>query len=222
MMGSGRPPVERIRVRPADLGWVASGLGLVVASGLVALRQANASDIEPGSTAVETVGWFAFWAGPALVGAIGAACRRREILVGAGLSYVWMAALSFSGVTFILLAPALLFAYAGLRDAGRPAGDRPRDRPIVTLATMALLVGAFVGLFATMETTCWERMADGSYRTHVVTTGSLGDGEVSVGIGDVVASGCSGGRISLAGTTIVVACVAVASGLAIRVGRARA
>lgn len=209
---------ESARIRPTDLGWVAAAIGIFASLGLLALRQANTNDLEPGLTVGAFVGWFVFWSGPAIVGAIGAANGRREILVGAGLSYIWMGALSFSGVTFILLVPALLFLYAGLRDSSRPAGAGRRDRPLVAVAILALLVGSFIGLFGTLQTVCWERSTDGTIRTRPDVVDTDG-GEISVGIGDVVASGCSGGQVSPLGSGMVLGCVAAAVALAVVAGR---
>ena len=213
-------PSEPARIRPTDLGWVGAAVGIAAGVGLLALRLANTDDFEPEPTLAALIGWFVFWSGPAIVGAIGAANGRRDILVGAGLSYVWMGALSFSGVTFILLAPALLFLYAGLRQPRGATGDGRRDRHLVAVAVLALLVGSFIGLFGTLQTVCWERSADGTVRTHPEILGA-DTGEVPVGIGGVVASGCSGGQVSPLGDVIVIGCVATASGLAAVAGRRR-
>jgi hypothetical protein len=209
---------ESGRFRPTDLGWVAAAVGIAASVGLLALRQANTDDIEPGLTPWAFVGWLVFWSGPAIVGAIGAANGRRAVLVGVGLSYVWMAALSFSGVTLILLAPALLFLYAGLRAPRGATGTGRRDGPFVAVAIVVLLVGSFVGLFGTLETVCWERSADGTVRTHPGVVDANG-GEVAVGIDGVVASGCSGGQMSPMGSAIVVTCVAAAAAVAVVAGR---
>ena len=186
--------------------------------GLLAIRQASTDDVEPGLTPWAFVGWFVFWSGPAIVGAIGAANGRREILVGAGLSYAWMAVLSFSGVTLILLVPALLFLYAGLRTPRRAAGAGRRDGPLLAVAIIALLAGSFAGLFATLETVCWERSADGTVRTQPEVI-DANEGELPVGNDDVIASGCAGGQVSPLGSAIVVACVAAAAALAVGAGR---
>jgi hypothetical protein len=209
---------QSVRIRPTDLGWVAAAVGMAASVGLLALRQANADDFEPGLTPWAFVGWFVLWSGPAIVGAIGAANGgRREVLVGSGLSYIWMAALSFSGVTFILLLPALLFLYAGLRTPPRAAATGRQDRPLVGIAIFALLVGSFIGLFGTLQTVCWERSADGTVRTHPEVI-DANEGEVSVGIDGVGAAGCSGGQVSPLGSAIVVACVAGAAALAVGAG----
>jgi hypothetical protein len=200
------------------VGWIAAAVGITASVGLLALRQANTGEVEPGLTAGGFVGWFAFWSGPAIVGAIGAASARREILVGAGLSYVWMGALSFSGVTFVLLVPAVLFLYAGLRDPGHHA--RVGDRPLLTIAILGLFVASFVGLFGTLQTICWERSADGTVRTHPEVVDGTGAG-LSVGAEGVVASGCSGGQVSPTGTAIVIGCLAAAVGLAVLAGARR-
>jgi hypothetical protein len=202
-----------VRIRPADLGWLGAAVGIVLSLGLVALRQANSNDLGPGSFVESSVGWLAFWSGPAIVGGIGTAIRRREIVVGAGLSYTWMAALSLSGVTFILLVPAILFLYAGLRSPSGASSGRP-TQPLLAVAILALFAGSFIGLFGTLQTVCWEQSADGTVRTHLEADDGT-TGEVSVGTDGVVASGCSGGQVSSLGSAIAVACVAAAATTAI-------
>ena len=211
-------PPGSIRIRTTDLGWVAAAVGLAASFGLLALRQASTDDVEPGLTPWAFVGWFVFWSGPAIVGAVGAAYGRREVLAGAGLSYACMAVLSFSGVTLILLVPALLFLYAGFRTPRRAAGAGRRDGPLAGVAIIVLLVGSFVRLFGTLETVCWERSTDGTIRTHP-GVGDASEGEVAVGIDGVVASGCSGGQVSPIGSAIVLACVAAAAAMAVVAGR---
>lgn len=203
-----------LRVRPADLGWLAAAIGLVASGSLVALQRANANDLEPAPGIAATVGWLAFWSGPAIVGSIGTAGHRREVVVGAGLGYAWMAALSFSGVTIILLAPAILFLYAGLRSPSRGTAAVPADQPLLAVAVLAALLGSLIGLFGTLETVCWERSADGTVRTFIQAADS-GAGQVPVGAGGVFASGCSGGQVSALGAAIVVGCVGSAAAIAI-------
>jgi hypothetical protein len=203
---------------PRDLGWAAAGLALVAAAGLAGLRVTNESNPGPGMTPVAFTGFFAIWAGPGIVGLIGAAKRRREVLVGAGLACLPLAVLSFSGVTLIFLAPAILFLYAGLRDpAGRRSASPHHDRPLISLAVLALLVGAIGGLFAT-ETVCWQTSADGTVRRVPAAEQAVNGGELSIGPG-IGAAGCSTGEMSPLGSAIAVACVAGAAGLALRVRR---
>ena len=214
---AGSVPVAPAR-GPRDLAWVAAGLALVAAVGLAGLRASNESSPGPGMTPMAFTGFFAIWAGPGIVGLIGAAKRRREILVGAGLACLPLAVLSFSGVTLIFLAPAILLLYAGLRDPARRGSLSPqRHRPLLSIAILALLIGAIGGLFAT-ETVCWQTLADGTVRLDPANAGAIGGGEVTIGDG-VGAAGCSTGEMSLVGSAIAIACVGGAAGLALRVRR---
>jgi len=224
-MSSADRPVETNRrghLRPVDLGWVGAGIGLAATLGILLIRSANGSGAGEGSSVVSTAGLTVMFAGPAIVGAIGAANRRREVLVGAGLAYLPMAVLAFSGVTMILLIPALLFAYAGLRDPDRLGQiGRRRDQPIVAVAVTGLLIAGLVGLFATTTAICWERSVDGTVTEREATASDASGVEIPVGTGDVVASGCSSGVLSTTGLAIVLACTAASAGLAVRFGRAR-
>jgi hypothetical protein len=221
-MSSAEADGGRGRFDPAGVGWIAAGLGLAAAIGLSALRFAAASGPGPEAMPGPVIGTFALWGGPAIVGAIGTATRRRDVLAGAGLAYLPLALLSFSGVALALLAPALLFLYAGLRSPARQAAPMRRtDRPAIMLATTGLLITGLIGLFATMQAVCWEELADGTIRQHTVAAEDLNGIEMTVGVDGVVASGCSSGEISAAGTAITVGCLSIAAGLAIRVGRAR-
>jgi hypothetical protein len=214
------PPGANATARgPRDLAWLGAGFALVAATGLTGLRVTNESNPGPGMTPLALIGFFAIWAGPGLVGLVGAANRRREVLIGAGIACLPLAVLSFSGVTLIFLAPAILFLYAGLRDPGSRGGAaRPLDRPLLSVAIAVLLVGAIGGLFAT-ETVCWQTTADGTVRLDPAAARSIDGGEVSIGADGVGAAGCSSGEISLGGAVISVAAVAGALGLALRLGR---
>ena len=213
---------SRPSVRPIVVGWIAVGSGLAAAFAIGLIREAATDEIGPGLSPGSIIAFAALIGGPAIVGAIGTATRRRDVLVGAGLAYLPLSLLSFSGVTLILLIPAVLFLYAGLRG---PAPDltvaRRRHRPAIALVVAGLLTCGLIGLIATMTTACWEQTADGVVRQVDVPAG-FGDGssiEVAIGADDVIASGCSGGMVSTAGVTITIACVAAAAGLAVRVGR---
>jgi hypothetical protein len=127
-----------------DLGWLAGGLTLAIAFGLTAIRAHSESDPGPGMTPAAIIGFFVLWAGPGIVGLIGTARRRRDVILGAGIACLPMAMLAFSGVTLVLLVPGILFVYAGLRDPdpGRRAPPRTsRRRGLVTAAVAILLMG---------------------------------------------------------------------------------
>jgi hypothetical protein len=208
-----------LTVHSLDLGWLAGGLTLAIAFGLTALGARSQAGPGPGMTPAAVVGFFVLWAGPGVVGLIGTARRRRDVVLGAGIACLPMAMLAFSGVTFVLLVPGILFLYTGLRepDPGRaPAGTGRRG--LVTATIAILLMAGIAGLFL-RQTACWEQLADGTIRDRPDLVDSVDGGGIAVGAGDVVASGCSSGDIAPAGTVIAVAGVVAAAGLALRVGR---
>ncbi len=207
-------------VHPLDLGWLAGGLTLAIAFGLTAIRARSVSDPGPGMTLAAIIGFFVLWAGPGVVGLIGTARRRRDVLLGAGIACLPMAMLAFSGVTFVLLVPGILFMYAGLRDPdrGRPLSGTSRGRGLVTAAIAILLMAGIASLFV-RQTACWEQLADGTIRDRPDLVDSVEGGGIAVGTGDVVASGCWSGEIALAGSVLAVTGVIAAGGLALRVGR---
>lgn len=218
--GAGAPPGSGFQA--TDVGWIGVVLGLAATLAVGLLRSANAGDVGPGPSTGSVIAFTVLLAGPAVVGAIGSANRRREVLVAAGLAYLPLAVLSFSGVTLVLLIPAALFVYAGLRESG--ASDRTarrRDHPAIAVAIVGLLTVGLIGLFATMTAVCWEETADGTIREREVPAEEVsGAGiEVAIGAGDVIASGCSSGVVSSAGMVIVSICAASAFGLAARAGR---
>ncbi len=206
-------------VHPLDLGWLAGGLTLAIAFGLTAIRVRSESDPGPGMTPAAIIGFFVLWAGSGVVGLIGTARRRRDVVLGAGIACLPMAMLAFSGVTLVLLVPGVLFLYAGLRDpdAGRAPPGTSR-RGVVTAAIAILLMAGIASLFL-RQTACWEQLADGTIRDRPDLVDSVDGGESAVGISDVVAAGCSTGEIAPAGSIIAVAGVIAAAGLALRVGR---
>lgn len=214
---------QGVRVRPTDLGWIAVGLGLAATLAIGLVRGAGTTEVGPGLSTGSTIALTVLLAGPAIVGAIGTSTRRREVLVGAGLAYLPLTVLSFTGITLMLFVPAILFLYAGLRTPGASdATAGTMARPGIALAIAGLLTIGLIGLFATTSGSCWEQSADGTIRQVEVPSQDVrGDeGVMSVGQGDIVASGCSSGVISVTGLVIVLACVGASVGLAIRVGRA--
>jgi hypothetical protein len=211
---------SRASVRPLDLGWLAGGLTLAIAFGLTALRARSESDPGPGMSPAAILGFFVLWAGPGIVGLIGTARRRRDVILGAGVACLPMAMLAFSGVTLVLLVPGLLFVYAGLRDPDpcpRPGGDTGQRGSVAGAIAVLLMVG-IASLFL-RQTACWEQLADGTVRDRPDLVGSVEGGEITAGTGDVVAAGCSTGEIAPVGSIIAVVGVVAAAGLALRVGR---
>jgi hypothetical protein len=89
---------------------------------------------------------------PAAIGALGAVSGRRVLLVAAGLLCLAQSILAFSGVTLILLLPALLFLRAavaqtpGSVDPARPGAARVNPLRWVALIALAVPVALFVVL----------------------------------------------------------------------------
>lgn len=202
-----------------DVGWIGVGLGLAADLVIGLIRGANTGDAGPGASAASIGAVTTLLAAPAVVGAIGLASRRREPLIAAGLAYMPLAMLSFSGVTLVLLIPAALFVYVGSRGSALFDGVAPRTARPAVVAIVGVLAAGLIGLFATMTGVCWEQTADGTiHEREVPVEGVLDGGEVMVGAGDVIASGCSTGVVSTAGLVIVCLSTAAAVGLAVRIG----
>lgn len=210
--------------RLAAVGWIAVGFGFAATIWIGLVRGAATDEIGPGLSAESIVAFAVLIAGPAMVGTVGMATRRREVLVGAGLAYLPLAVLSFSGVTLVLLIPAVLFLYAGTRPSVPRAGLASRHvRPVVALAIAGVLTLGLIGLLATTTAVCWEETSDGSIRVREVPAAELSSGvEVAIGADDVVVSGCSSGVVSMVGALVVSICVVAAIGVAARSGRSGA
>ena len=206
---SDRPPPSG-HPRSTDLGWLGAGLVLVVSLGLTTLR-ASAGATGLGLTLLALLATLAAFAGPGLVGLVGAATGSRTVLIAAGIACVPLSALAFSGVTLVMLAPACLFLYAGLKPSATTV-DRPTGRLRVAAVAALLVVGGFAPFLAT-DTVCWDRYADSSMGVIVRLSPDEPNGPSDV---TVVGSGCDGGQTSLVGGSIAIAAVVLAVVLASR------
>lgn len=118
------------------LGLVAAGLAAVCAAFLALLTASNQTAGLPAEVPWPIV-FGALLGTPALIGALGAVSGRRTLLVAAGLLCLAFSILSFSGVTLVLLVPALLFLRAGVAPA-EPAQRPARPEPLRLLRWLAL------------------------------------------------------------------------------------
>jgi hypothetical protein len=102
---------------------------------------------------------------PAAIGGLGAVSGRRVLLVAAGILCLCLSVLAFSGVTLILLVPALLFLRASVSDAAEP---RPRQAPnrlrllaLIALAVPVALVVTRLGIFGLLPLVAFGGLAAG-------------------------------------------------------------
>jgi hypothetical protein len=153
---------------------------------------------------------FVAFAGPGFVGAIGAATGRRTPLIAAGIACVPLSILAFSGVTLVLLAPACLFLYAGLKI--RAGAQRLPPRAGLVGALVGLLVVGGLAPFLATETVCWDRYAGPDVGVVVRMSPNEPNGPSEIA---VVASGCDGGQTSAFGGPLTVATITLAAGLAV-------
>lgn len=129
------------RVRSIGLLGAAVQVALAVMLALVAGRPDEFPN--PPQLIPRGVALAALFAVPGIIGAIGALRGRRSLLAAAAMLSVIGSVLSFSGVTLLFLAPALIFAAAA--GAGGAAATK-RRRP--SWRALAILVLAIVGVVA--------------------------------------------------------------------------
>lgn len=103
---------------------------------------------------------------PAAIGALGAVSGRRVLLVAAGILCLCQSVLAFSGVTLILLLPALLFLRAGVSDPGEaPARQAPNPLRLLVLVVLAvpvaLLAVTRLGIFGLLPLVAFGGLAAG-------------------------------------------------------------
>jgi hypothetical protein len=103
---------------------------------------------------------------PAAIGALGAVSGRRVLLVAAGILCLCLSVLAFSGVTLIVLVPALLFLRASVSDAAVPLARKPSSRRrllvLVALAVpVALLAVTRLGVFGLLPLVALGGLAAG-------------------------------------------------------------
>ena len=199
--------------RPADLGWIGGALTLAAALGLTSIRASADGASGLGLTLLAIVATLVAFAGPGLVAMVGAARDRPAVLAAAGIACFPLAVLAFSGVTLVMLAPACLLLYAGMRPlAGSP--DRPVPGGLVVAIAGLLIVGG-VAPFLAPDTVCWDRYAEPGMGVIVRLSPDEPNGPSDV---PVLGSGCDGGQTSLIGGSVAIVAVAVAVALAIHAG----
>lgn len=147
------------------LGLIAAGIaaGCALLLGVVASTAGSAgvpAEIPRGVVLASLLG------APAAIGGLGAVAGRRVLLVAAGILSLCLSVLAFSGVTLILLIPALLFLRASVSSTADPP---PRQTPnrlrllvLVALAVpVALLAVTRLGLFGLLPLVAFGGLAAG-------------------------------------------------------------
>jgi hypothetical protein len=131
------------RVVPSrSLGLLATAMAAACATGLAGVAAANQS---PGPPAV--IPWPVLFGAilgmPAVIGGLGAVAGRRSLLVAAGVLCLAQSVLSFSGVTLVLLLPALVFLRAAVTVPPLEPAHEPEPRePVRVLRWLALIAVA--------------------------------------------------------------------------------
>jgi hypothetical protein len=157
------------------------GLGLLAAgiAGLCALMLSVLASTA-GSTGVPTeiprgLLLGSLFGAPALIGALGAVSGRRVLLVAAGILCLCLSVLAFSGVTLILLVPALLFLRASVSESiasSRKPTSRRRLLVLVALAVpVALLAVTRLGIFGLLPLVAIGGLAAGLGRNRALRAG---------------------------------------------------
>lgn len=120
--------IERPEARdPANrTGLITTAFAAALVTLLMLVVTANQDGLGPPST---IPGWLPLgllYGAPAVIGLLGASSGRGSLLAAAGLLYVPLAVLAFSGVTLPFLVPALLYLGAATRpEPAEAALDRP-------------------------------------------------------------------------------------------------
>lgn len=185
-------------VPPLVPGWIAAGVTLAIALALTLFRATN--DVQPGVDAVGLLGFFAAFAGPGLVAAVGLTRGRRGPLVAAAAVLVCLSPLSMGGVTLPLLIPAILLIYT----AGRlPVSGLHRARSLIfAVLTFGLLAAAPIALFTTTEVVCWDDYGGGNVVVQVLPEMPTGEQAIAP-----FGGGCSSGSISTRGGSLAILAV---------------
>lgn len=199
------PQADPVAAR--SVGWLAVGVTLAIALGLVLLRAR--SDTPPSMPVAGLLGFFAAFAGPGLVAALGLARRRSQLLVAAAIVLICLAPLLMGGATLPMLIPAVVLLYVARRMPASGLG--PFRSVVATLLTIGLLAAAPIGLFATTEIVCWEDYGGGNVVVGVVPE-MLNEQSSVAPFG----SGCSSGSISPLGGSLAILAVTGAVIVAVR------
>ena len=131
-------------------GLVATAFAAALVAMLMLIVAANQNSLGPPSTIPPWLPIGLAYGAPAVVGWLGVLGGRRALLVAAGLLYLPLALLAFSGVTLPFLLPALLFLRAATdrRPVAEP-GDQLDSGPAPGNRRRRLLVVLAAGLLST-------------------------------------------------------------------------
>jgi hypothetical protein len=102
---------------------------------------------------------------PALIGALGAVSGRRVLLVAAGILCLCFSVLAFSGVTLILLVPALLFLRASVSESIASSCKSTSRRRLLVLVALAVPISLItvtrLGIFGLLPLVAFGGLAAG-------------------------------------------------------------
>ncbi|MGI9120404.1 MAG: hypothetical protein ACR2G7_09850 [Acidimicrobiales bacterium] len=136
-------------------------LGLVAAAGFALILVVGA---EPPERSLASLAFPLVWAMPALL-ALLSLRSRPVLLVPATVVSVPLALTAFSGVTLVLLVPAVFYALAYRRR--RPSPTTPARTALAVMAPVLATAGAVVVLLAHPDPLCWSYVEDrGGDRTY--------------------------------------------------------
>ncbi len=190
------------------LSWLAGG-ATVVFSVAIWLLARTQDELNPPDLVSRPMASAVLFATPGLLAWIGAATRRRSVVVAAGVLCMFQSVIAFSGVTLIYLVPGVILLRAGAAEAGDPrvvARDAGR-----ALVVVAVVIGAWAATFAFTETTCWSARnaaGGGLVWERIPLTDELRAGQ------DVVASTCGSGVMTPTGLWIAAALLIAGFGVA--------
>lgn len=135
---------------------------------------------------------------PAALAALAAAHGSRPIFIAAGVLCLFQAFVSFGGVTFGFLLPAILLIAIGVGvGAGGASGPSPRPREMVAgVLVVGLGIAAWIAPFVNTETVCWVARPgpDGDPVYMLIPPSD----SLTVGVGEL-GSGCDGGSLTVEG-----------------------
>lgn len=107
-------------------GLIATASATALVAMLMLVVAANQNGLGPPAAIPRWLPLGLLYGTPAVIGWLGALRDRGRLLAAAGLLYVPLAVLAFSGITLPFLVPALLFLRAaGRREPGAPAAHAP-------------------------------------------------------------------------------------------------
>jgi len=131
-------------------GLIAAAFAAALVVLLMVIVAANQNSLGPPPTIPRWLPIGLAYGAPAIIGWLGALGDRRPVLAAAGLLYLSLALLAFSGVTLPFLLPALLFLRAATdrRPVAEP-GDQLESGPALRNRRRRLLVVLAAGLLST-------------------------------------------------------------------------